>query len=511
MRIKNIINNIVFGVGGTFITSLLGFVSRTVFIHTLGIVYLGVNGLMISVLSMLSLAELGVGTAITFSLYKPLAENDTEKINSLMVFYKKVYRVIGLVVFALGLIVMCFLEYIIKDYQAISNLQLIYFIFLVNTSYTYFFSYKRTLITADQKAYLLVPFTTGFYLLMVAVQIVVLIAFKNYIIYLLIQLAVKLAENIVINRYIDSKFTFLKNKISQKIPKNELEVITKNVKAMFLHKIGDYAVNGTDNIIISAFISIKIVGLYSNYALLIAIVNKFLRIIFHSTTASFGNLIAKETKEKSFQTFKVFNFLGFWIFGWATVCFYNLLNPFISLWIGNSYIIEQAIVNIVLVNFYLVGMRVPLSIVKMAAGVYSQDRYLPLIQAVVNLGFSMLLVQYWGLAGVFTGTVISSVTVVCWYRPLVVYKYVFATSPKRYFIKYAVYGVVVIANIFITKYLSMFMFSSYTLGGLIGRGLICLLVPNIIVVLFFFRTDEFKQLTIILKQVLRGVIKWRKG
>lgn len=500
----------IFGIGGTVVTTLLGFVSRTVFIYTLGVTYLGVNGLILSVLSMLSLTELGIGTAITFSLYKPLSENNTEKLNAIMGFYKKAYRVIGLLVFVFGLVLMFFLKYVIKESQGISNLYLIYLIFLVNTSYTYFFSYKRTLINADQKAYLLVPFTTGFRILLVTVQIVVLVVFKNYIMYLLMQFIVSLAENIFINRYIDSKYTFPKNKSNQKIPQYEFGVIIKNIKAMFLHKIGDYAINGTDNIIISAFISIKMVGLYSNYALLIATVNKFILIIFGSATASFGNLIAQENKEKILQTFKVFNFLGFWIFGWATVCFYNLLNPFISIWIGNSYIIEQAIINILLVNFYLFGMRVPLGIVKMAAGVYSQDKYLPLIQAVVNLGFSIILVQYWGLAGVFMGTVISSVTVVCWYRPLVVYKYVFETSPKRYFIKYAVYGIVVIANIFITKYLCIFMFSNYTLGGLIGRVLISLLVPNIIVVLFFFRTNEFKQLMVIIKQSFGGRFKWRK-
>lgn len=269
MRLKNTLNNIAFGLGGTLITTLLGFISRTVFINTLGVTYLGVNGLMISLLSMLSLAELGVGTAITFSLYKPLAEKDTEKVNTLMAFYKKFYRIIGLIIFALGLLFMCFLKYIVQDAHGISNLYLIYFIFLVDTSYTYFFSYKRTLITADQKAYLLVPFTAGFYSLMVAARIAVLILFQNYIIYLLIQLVVGLAENIFINRYIDRKYTFLKDKSEQKIPKSEMAVITKNVKAMFLHRLGDYAVNGTDNIIISAFVSVTVVGLYSNYLLVI--------------------------------------------------------------------------------------------------------------------------------------------------------------------------------------------------------------------------------------------------
>ena len=465
---------------------------------------------MISVLSMLSLAELGVGTAITFSLYKPLAEKDTERVNALMAFYKKAYRVIGLVVFALGLIVMCFLKYIIKDPQGIDNLQLIFFMFLVNTSYTYFFAYKRTLINADQKAYRLVPFTTGFHILLVALQIVVLIVFQNYIIYLLMQLVINLAENIFINSYINSKYAFLKTTSHQQIPKEELDVVTKNVKAMFLHKIGDYAINGTDNIIISAFISITVVGLYSNYALLITTVNSFLQIIFSSATASFGNLISQETKEKTLRTFDAFNFMGFWVFGWATVCFYNLLNPFISLWIGNDYLIEPVIIAIVLSNYYLVGMRVPLGTVKIAAGVYSQDKYLPLIQAAINLGFSILLVQFWGLAGVFMGTLISSVTTVCWYRPLVVYKYVFETSVKQYFIKYFYYILVLVLNVFITGFICDWLFAECSLINFIGRCIVCLIIPSLVVILLFFRSTEFKDIMIIAGQALGGVNKWAR-
>jgi O-antigen/teichoic acid export membrane protein len=507
LRLKNTLNNIAFGLGGTLITTLLGFISRTVFINTLGVTYLGVNGLMISVLSMLSLAELGVGTAITFSLYKPLAEKDTEKVNTLMAFYKKFYRIIGLIIFALGLLFMCFLKYIVKDADGISNLYLIYFIFLVDTSYTYFFSYKRTLITADQKAYLLVPFTAGFYSLMVVARIAVLILFQNYIIYLLIQLVVGLAENIFINRYINRKYTFLKDKSEQKIPKSEMAVITKNVKAMFLHRLGDYAVNGTDNIIISAFVSVTVVGLYSNYLLVITAVNTFLLLIFDSATASFGNLIAQETREKSLEVFKVFNFLGFWIFGWATVCFYNLLNPFISLWIGNSYLIEQAIINIVLLNYYLVGMRVPLGVVKTAAGVYAQDRYVPLIQAAVNLTFSIILVQYWGLAGVFAGTVISSVAVVCWYRPLVVYKHVFQTSVKQYFIHYFYYALVVVINILLTDYICSFFLAEYGIINFILRSIVCLIIPNLVVIALFFRAKEFKDIAGIVN-FLAGEKSW---
>lgn len=509
MRIRNSIYNIIFGIGGSVVTSLLSFVSRTVFIYTIGVTYLGLNGLILNVLAMLSLTELGIGAAINYSLYKPLVENDTLKIQAIMRFYKKAYIIIGLVVFGLGLVLMLFLKYIIKDPQGIENLNLIYLIFLFNTSYTYFFTYKRTLISADQKAYLLVPFTTGFQILMVVSQIVVLILFKNFILYLLTQTLFNVVQNIVINRFIDSKYPYLRDKEVLPVPREELNTIKKNVKATFLHNIGDYAINSTDNIIISAFISIVVVGIYSNYLLIITTVNTFIMIIFNSTAASFGNLIAEDNKEKSLQMSQIFDFIGFWIFGWATICFYNLLNPFIAVWLGPNFLIEQIIISVVLANYYLTGMRLPISIVKVSAGVYTQDQYVPLIQSALNLVFSIVLVQKWGLVGVFAGTLISSVMLPCWYRPIVVYKNVFQSSAKRYFKKYLVYGLFVLCCVLLTKYLCALFFSSYTIGSLLGRSILCLLLPNLLLVLAFYRTDEFQQLTVIFKRILGG-ITWKK-
>lgn len=509
MRIRNSIYNIIAGIGGSVATSLLSFVSRTVFIYTIGVTYLGLNGLILNVLAMLNLTELGIGAAINYSLYKPLFENDTVKIKSIMKFYQKAYIIIGLVVFGLGLVLMLFLKYIIKDPQGIDNLNLIYLIFLFNTSYSYFFTYKRTLISADQKGYLLVPFTTGAQILMVVFQIVVLVLFKNYILYLLTQTLFNVVQNIVINRYIDSRYPYLRDKGVLPVPREDLNTIKKNIKATFLHNIGDYAINSTDNIIISAFISIVVVGVYSNYLLIITTVNTFIMIIFNSTAASFGNLIAEDNKGKSRQMSQILDFMGFWIFGWATICFYNLLNPFIAVWLGPDFLIDQIVITVVLANYYLTGMRMPISIVKVSAGVYTQDQFVPLIQAAINLVFSIILVQKWGLAGVFAGTLISSVVLPCWYRPIVVYTNVFQTSAKRYFIKYMIYGLFVLFSVVLTQYLCTLFFPGYTIGGLMGRFMLCLLLPNLLLVSAFYRTDEFQELMAILKRI-RGGIKWKR-
>lgn len=505
MRTKASINNIVFNLGGNVVNSLLMFVSRTVFISTLGTTYLGVNGLLTNILSMLSLTELGVGTAISFSLYKPIAEKDDKKIISIMAFYKKAYRYIGLFVFISGLIVMPFLKYIIKDYKVVDNLYIIYFLYLLNTAYTYLFTYKRTLITADQKGYKLVPFTTIFKVITIILQIIVLVLTKSFILYLVVQLITSLLENIVVNRYIDKKYPILNNK-SEKIEEKELKVIVKNIKAMMFHKIGDFCINSTDNIVISAFINITAVGIYSNYLMIINMINQFVMIFFNSLTASLGNLIAQEGREKNFKIFNIIDFMGFWIYGFVTVCFYNLMNPFITLWIGSQNLLSKGIVIVVILNYYLTGMRVSVSTVKGAAGLYDDDKYIPIIQSVINLVVSLILVQKIGLVGVFIGTLISSVVLPCWYRPMLIYKKIFKVSPLEYFIKYLKYLIIVVINILITSTLINLTCSTLNIFTFIIMLLISVIVPNIVILLLFWRSEEFKYLLETATNILRRKI-----
>ncbi|MFR7935583.1 MAG: lipopolysaccharide biosynthesis protein [Clostridium perfringens] len=507
MRTKASINNIVFNLGGNLINSLLMFISRTVFINTLGTTYLGLNGLLTNILSMLSLTELGVGTAISFSLYKPIAEKDHKKVISIMAFYKKAYKYIGLLVFISGLIVMPFLKYIIKDYNLIDKLYAIYLLYLVNTAYTYLFTYKRTLITADQKGYKLVPFTTVFKIITIVLQIIVLILTKSFIIYLVIQLITSLFENIVVNIYIDKKYPILNNK-SEKIDEHELKVIVKNIKAMMFHKIGDFCINSTDNMIISAFISVTVVGIYSNYLMIINMINQFVMIFFNSLTASLGNLIAQEGKEKNFKIFNIIDFIGFWIYGFVTVCFYNLMNPFITLWVGPQNLLSKEIVIVVILNYYLTGMRVSVSTIKGAAGLYDDDKYIPIIQSVINLVISLVLVKKIGLMGVFVGTLISSVVLPCWYRPMLIYKKIFKESQIKYFVKYFKYLFIVVINVLVTSTLINLTCSTLNIFTFIIMVLISGLVPNIIIILIFWKSEEFKYLldtaTNILRRNLNG-------
>lgn len=503
MRTKNSILNYTTGLILKLITLVLNFISRTVFIHTLGISYLGVHGLMTNVMSMLSIAELGIGSAITFSLYKPLAVKDTKKTILLMKFYKKAYQIIGIIILIIGFVLVFFIDAIIKDSGDVENIKFIFSLYIILTAFPYFINYKEALIKADQKEYRLATIRIIFTIFTVLSQIIVLLITKNFIVYLTTNILLLLVQLIYINRKITSMYSLLRVQTNEKLPKDEISTIISKIKAMIFHKIGGFSIHSTDNIIISAFISVKLVGLYSNYTMIINSINSFITLFFNSITASMGNLIATTSNAKKLEVFKVTNFIGFWIYCFSVISFLNLLNPTITLWLGTDYLIDDYIIWIVLLNFYLTGMRLPVETVKAASGLYEVDRYSPLIQSAINLVISIILVKKLGLAGVFLGSVISALVLPNWQRPYLVYKYVFKTSSKPYFITFIIYSCILMLLAVITYWFLNKYFVDYTLYNYIIRLLVCVLVPNVVIILIFRKTNEFKQLFRILISILK--------
>ena len=503
MRVKNSLLNIIYSLSSTAIIAVLQFVVRTIFIRFLSVEYLGINSLFASILQMLSLAELGVGTAIIFSLYKPLLNDHTEQIKNLMKLYQKIYMTIGGVILLIGVILSFFIDRLVSTNVEI-NLQAIFILFLINTSFTYFFGYKRSLIKADQKAYLLVPFTTIFLIMTKCLQLVVLIKTGNYYLFLVIEPLLRLIENIVINKYIEKKYPYLKEKPKEKLPDETKKEIVINTKAMVYHKLGDYVLNGTDSILISSFIGIWIVGLYANYLLIISVVSKFVRLILNSVTSSFGNLIAEGDEEKKVQVFLTFNFVAFWLLSWSAICLFILLDPFITLWLGEEFLLGTSTIILIVINFYLTSMRIPIAIVKSTSGIYNQDKFLPIGQSVLNLFFSFLLVRDFGLNGIFMGTLISSILPSI-YRPVIVYKYALKGSIKVYFYKFSQYALVTMLVAFIANQMSYILFTEVSWINFIIMALICLIIPNVIIIIFFYKTAEFKKIINILGSVKKKV------
>jgi len=506
VRVKNSILNISAGIGSQIIITALSFVSRTVFINSLGIEYLGINGLLTNILAMLTLAEAGIGTSIMYSLYKPVAENNQLKINVLMKFYRKAYMIIALIVLLLGLALMPFLGYFIKD-SSVENIYLIFSIFLLNTVLPYLYVHKNSFLNVCQKGYIVTGIFSVSAIVTTILKIGILTYTGDYILYLIIDSALTIFTTIILTIIVNKMYPFLRNKVAEKLDTQTKSDITKNVKAIILQNIGNYLVFGTDNILISSFVSVAAVGLYSNYNMLIEICRTFINQIFNNIYHSVGNLVANESVDKIYSVYKVYLFLNFWLYSLFTIVLLITIEPFIELWIGSEFVMSNSVMIVLMIIFYERGMRNSISTVKTTSGIFHEDRYAPLIQAAINLIISILLVKHVGIVGVFIGTLISALAVPFWTTPYLVYSKVFKKPVLNYFIKYGKYVVIGVSTYLLTSLASSYIVPDNFLK-LIFIGFISLIVPNLIYIGIFFKTDEFKYLLGVVR-ILIGKFKNR--
>ncbi|MBQ4120200.1 MAG: oligosaccharide flippase family protein [Clostridia bacterium] len=505
MRIKKSLTNIMTGLAGQLFLTITGFVTRTVFISQLGSTYLGVSGLFSNVLTILSFAELGIGQAIVFSLYKPIAENDQEKICTLMDLYAKVYRALFFIVLILGFAILPFLPYIIADIDAVPHIRIIYSMYVANSAFSYLFSYRSTFITATQNNHIINIFNILSSLFLSVSQIATLYLFKNYFVYLSLQIGFGVLTNFVIYIYSNKKFPFLKNKNAKPLPKEEFNSIKKNVGALVIYKIGTIALNSTDNIIISAFIGIKTVGYYSNYHLLEISVRGVLSTIFGNLTASIGNLNASDDDDQKYFMFNVINLATFWFYGVCSICLLICMTPFVKVWIGEEYLLSFPVVAIMCANFYVAGMLFSSFNYRQTMGLFTKGKLRPIISAIINLVVSIVLAQVWGLTGVFVGTIIARLTTNAWYDPYLVFKYGLKKSPAKYFIDYIMKALILIATailcLFVTSYIP-----DINIFTVLLKAIVTFIISNGVILVVNFRTKEFKYLLGVVKN-FKSIIK----
>ena len=501
MRIKRSLKNISFALSNNILTSILGFISRTVFIYTLGQSYLGISGLLQNIFGLLAISELGLSTAIGFSLYKPLAKNDTKLISTLMSLYKKAYRVIGLVILVIGIVLYKYLDFFVQPSQQPKEIFYIYFMYLINIVVGYFLSYKTTLISSDQNGYKLVPIQIRVNTIATILQIIYLVVFKNYLGYLFIQIATSILLNFLQNRFITKEYKHINFNSKDKLPNNEVLVIKKNIFGLMASKIGEFCVNSTDNLIISKFIDLISVGIYSNYIMLRNLVNGYIGILFGAITAGFGNLVANENEEKCLEVFNILFFVSFVLYSFEAVAFMCLFNPFIKLWIGDNYLFSLPVVFVIVLNNFLTGLRMPIITMKSAAGIYTEDIWVPFGFSIVNLFLSIILAKYFGVFGVVVGSIIGSLLTADWYRPIIIFKKVFKVSVKYYFKKYTIYVSLGVFYMIITYKVCSYITINNEFINLICRGIMSISIPNIITLILFKKSKEFKYLLNILGKV----------
>lgn len=499
--------NILSGFANRFLVSILKLLGRVIFFRFLSAELYGVSGLFGNVLGLLSLAELGVGNAITFSLYSPIAEGNEEKIRSLMAFYKKAYRIIALSVLGLGLALLPFLPSLTNGGENIDHFYLIYLLFLANTVIEYLFSYKRTLANAAQESYRLVPFTTGFEAALCLVQIGIIFLFHKspycFLIYLSAQTLSIFFQNLVINSYLDKKYPLLRTlSRAPALEQEEKSGIFVNVRALMMHKFGGVVVSSTDNLLISKLVDLVTVGLYSNYSALITSVSGIVYLFVGNTTSSFGNLIAAESPKKRQKVFFEMQFFSRALYGFSAAFLLNLFRPFISFAYGEEFCLSFSVVALIVANYYLLGMTYVLDVVKSAAGLYDKDKFVPLLQSAVNLAVSIVLGKILGLAGIFIGTLVSTLVPLI-SKPVVVFPAVFASSPFSYF-KPLFFGIGETALMCLLPYgISLLLPQTSPLGDLAVSFFITAAVAGGIFLAFNFRNPHLPALFHRVKHLLK--------
>lgn len=506
-RTEYSILNIATGLGGYAVNTIIGLVCRMVFTRTLSAEYLGISGLFTNILTMLSLAELGIGSAIVYALYKPLVEDDRDKVASLMKFYGKCYQIIGIIVAFIGLALMPFLNVLIKEQPEIKeSLYLIYAIYLFNTASTYFFSYRSSLIMAAQQNYVV----TGInYLITIGqsiVQIIWLIMTHEYLGYLIIQSIGTLVYNVTVSVVAKRKFPYIAEKNIKPLEKEERNGLVQNVRALIIWKLSGLLVNSTDNIIITYFSGLAAVGLSSNYTLLSGTLNSLLNQLFNGVTASVGNLNAIESNEKKLSMFYALNLANFWMFGWAAIGIFVVSNDIVQLLFGESYVLPINIPFVIALNFYMVGMQSTVWTFKNTMGLFRPGRYLLIVTAVINLVCSIWLGKLWGLFGILFATAISRALTNTWYDPYAVFKYGLKEKVSAYFLRYGLYTfVLVVTGTICYEICSLFIFSLWT--NVILEFIVCCIVPNAIFLLCYHRMVEFQYFKNLAKRLLRKIVK----
>lgn len=475
-RLGNTLRNFKFGAAAQLLVTLLGFVSRTVFIRVLGQEYSGVNGLYTSILDVLSLTELGLADVVVFSLYKPLAEGDTKKLTALMGYYKTIYRIIALVVGLIGVALVPILRLLVKSTIDTFHLRLYYLMFLANSVCSYLLVYKSSIIQADQKRYLISKYTILFKFAATLLQMAVLLVLRNFTCYLAIQIGMTVLNNLFISRKADRLYPFLREK--EDLPKKEKQAVFRDVRHMFSYKAGGQLLNGTDNLYISSMISTATVGIYDNYTMIqTMVVTAFTTTLNQAVLGSIGNLNATGTREQKKQVFDAYSLVFSWIATFCTLSLLALYNPFIRLWAGENWLLPMSTVAVICLNFFLPNVLTPVWSYRNTTGLFRETRNILLYAAGINLVLSYFMGLRWGLTGILAATSVSRLATSFWFEPYLLHKRIFGCSSIPFFLRQGLHlGIVAVAYGCIAGISAALHFGPW--GDLILRGVLCVLIPN---------------------------------
>lgn len=491
MRTENSIRNAIVSMVMVILTSLIGLVAQKIFINILGAEYLGINGLFTNIISMLGIVELGIGPAIIYNLYRPIKEKNIKKIRSLVFFYKKAYTIIAILVLIIGLLFIPFLPFIIKDISISDNIVIIYILFLIDTFVSYLIAYKQSILYANQENYIINIIHICYLIIMNILQLGILYMTQNYYLYLIIKIVCRFGENYAIDLVSKKKYPKVFEGTPEKLDTKTSKGIFQRTKGLIFHKLGNFIVDGSDSIVISAFLGIKLVGLYTNYNLVLTAINNLMTHVFSAVTASVGNLLIEPEKEKKYKVFQNIFFINFLISAIISILFLCVIQPFVKIWIGEQYLLSTFVIIILSICLYIKSMIKTMNTFKEAAGIFYEDRFVPLAQSIINVVFSIILLHFFGMAGVFMGTIISYLLLHFYSYPKYVYKSIFSQNLRKYFIQFFKYFILTIIIGLISFYIVNVITFSNILIQIIFNIVISFILINLIIFIFFHSTEEY--------------------
>lgn len=502
---KSIINSSVASIT-QIATILIRFLVQTIFIHKLGIIYVGINGLFSNVLLILSFAELGIGSALVYAMYKPLSLGDRKNVIALMRLFKKAYLVIAIIVLIAGLSILPFLKLFIKNGNMISGIYIYYLLYLLNSVVSYLFTYKRSILTADQMEYVNNINQFLFLFIQSLLQLFILIILENYFMFLVVQLLCTALSNVFISLKVDKLYPYLKVKNKYKISHENMRNIINNVLGLMGSQFGGIIVFGTDNILISSFLGIISVGLYSNYSLIIQSITNIINKAVNSVIPSIGNLGVTSNRKSSYEAFKKYNFMNFMVVYFSSSYLISCLNPFIELWIGNRYLLPKYILFCIIINFIINQLRQSSLSYIGAFGLYRKVGWKSILEAIMNLASSLIFIIIFnmGLLGILLGNIFSNLIINFWWEPYVVYKYVFEKKVFVFYKRYLLYLLFIIMENTIILRLTTIINTDY-LYSLLLNILITTVISLALFVICFNKSKEF----IFFRKTFFNIVKHR--
>lgn len=498
-RTKNSFYNILFSIIYSTMSLITGFIIQTLIIKCLSIEYVGMKSVFSNILGIISIVELDISYIFIYNLYKPISDGNVNKIKQVVNYFKKIYQKIFITILLLGILFIPFIKYFIYNSTIKENIYILYLIYLLNTAIPIYLSYKKNILYAYQQEYISLVIQIIYQTVKLVLYSIMIFKTHNYYYISIIVLLLQTIEYLVISRIVDKKFKFLTYKKDTKLSKKDIVKIREDTYSIGCHKISSVIVNNTDNILISLFYGIKITGICSNYFMIIDNIKLIFNKVISSLAPSVGDFMCSQNdKEKRYDIFKKIHFLNMWIAIYISVIIINCINIFIEKWIGSEYLLNDFILIIFVINYFQSQMRACYMVFKNSAGIYTEDKYIALFEAFINIILSIIFTYIFGLSGIIVGTLISSLVLWLYTYPVLIFKKLFNINYKKYII-HVLKSVVLMTSILLINNLLKVVININ--NNLFLNAILSIVIPTFCMLLLDYKKQNIKYFYNLIKRL----------